>query len=1057
MGAIEVYSAPKGAAGSTFIVAIPQWISCWYGDSIDNNANCTLVVANDSPALAGLAISNVVRLTTDVPAEPVVEYRIRRLDDSIHDPAVTVVGTPLIQDLADIVISSVIGGIRRLDVTGSALTLAQWISTWILPSLAHYGITYISAGTITPTGTYSLNTGYNLTCLGLLEGFLTGTDYRPRLRRNGDSGYFLDIVIPNASATSPVVLVGRNVTALSRSIDGLTESSVIVPQGRVPTNDTYRQTVSEYGMKVTAVGAGTLTVADPDGNQTGPIYFANQESGQWVEKLLVPKNLRDENDGFNGFPSFYGATSNPVEACAVTTQNELWVLGGNGSAGWIDVLDLDTLAYKVRLAIATYRPMTNGGGIVYDVTNGKVFVGVWDGTNSKVLSYVASTRVLGATIAIGAYSVGRGCRASNGRVYFTTATNNGVKRIDPATDTVAATIAGTFNNGDIQPAGSLVVVTSNTTNFMKIDPTTDGLTTLASATDTGVAWNPTNSRAYATSGATIKVFDIAGAMTLSTTISPGLGSLVSVAYCATTGYVYALPIQGGGSAILVLDPATNTYLKSLLGVIGLIASGFLGRFAPEHATEGRLAILDPVYSGTYPKVGRILPFYPANEGLVVRRQIAASTTAGVLTVTGTLSAFAVNDMVQIRDDSAGSWRTELKDPSTYAVYNPRVTPLDRADLSGEHSYARNQWADTSVNQLRVEGWDRKVNNTEFLTPHILWTTPDAGVQATQACTLDSAVVGGQQTAPLAGLPVGYVVQPGDQIVCGGETLYSCTRNVADGAGKIVGGFVLSRNVGWAVGHASGLAATLNRPNPVTLLGLLPNGVSAAVLPNGATSGTASELGLILTIPYVAGRTTAQIQISVLVWRVAFTPSTSIQLVIYNTDGSTLATITPTDATFYVDLALVEYVFTYQATLTGPATVAATVRRTTAGQLAGTYIVRDVRVVLGPDPMAGIAPFKTNYLKGELYHAGMRKVRDLAAPVIDYTVEVLEDDPNAPFLLGVTTTLQDPERSIVAAPKVVAITRYLAADGEGGGLVMPRITLNNKPPELTTTLNAAGSL
>lgn len=1060
MGALEILSDPLCASGVVRYGAVRDWVSCSYADALDNNADCTLVLSGDSPSLGSAAMGNVLRLLTD-DSDGVAEYRIRRLEDALTGPTVTVTATRLIQDLGDIVVSSVVGGLRTYAVAAT-LTPAQWITTYILPSLTRYGTTWVASGTITATAPVTISTS-NITCLGLLELLVADSDYRPRLRRNGDTNYLLDVLNLNTAATRPVALVGRNVQALDRNIDGLQQATVVVPLGRVPTNDTARQMVGEYGAKVTASTATTVTLADPDGNNT-PIYFAGQEVALWLEKQVPYRYMIDSTDGFNGFPNYYTATSNPKDVAYVSSQSELWVLimSNTGVGFYIDVLDATTLAHKARI--------NTGGGLwtsgtwqslVYDVTTDKVYLGLSNNTvgNSNIRSYVASTRLVATTIALGVALVPRkGVRADNGRIYFTTGTT-AIKRVAPATDTIAATLTTGTNTTGICYAASVNLVLAagqSGTSLSKIDPTTDAVTNLAlTINSTDVTWCPSNSRAYVSGTVSIKVVDVAGAMSVTATIT-GITNGGAIRYSALTGYVYCRTTNTNDC--YVIDPATNTVIKTLkLGTAGN------GNWGYEDSTEGVVYACDLQSTGTR-GCGAIIPFYPANEGPVLRRQVTASTTAGVVTITGNGLKFVAGDIVWVRSDSAGTWRSELSDPATTAAYPPRMAILDRADLSGEHNYFRNQFVDTYVNQINADQWDRIVatGGSEFSTPHFVWRDPDANASViSQAC----AVLGNgaaTNVIPLDGFPVGFVVQPGDFLttLTNGSAMI-VNRVVADGAGSLPGGVII--NTLTAGVYAAPMAYVNNDPCTITRAGLtiaqIPSGNTAvAVLTSlrGAAGSGTSDLGCQLALPYIAGRSTAWISMTVAVWRQNFQPSTALQMVVYQ--GTTLlTTVSLSDATVYTDKALVQYTFSYQYTITNPTRLWVYARRPTTGAGQWAAYIFDVRAVLGPDPFTGVTPFRSNYLKGELFHAGQRKVRDLATPVVDYTVQVLEDDPAAPFVLGGTVTLQDPDRAITATPRVVVIRRTLDPDGANTGPVLPEITLSNRPADLTGALVDEGSL
>ena len=248
-------------------------------------------------------------------------------------------------------------------------TPTELIDTYILPRLVEKGYTWIARGTVDPTDSrlWEWNTLNPLELLRLISS-VTSTEYR--LRRNGTSGYLIDLVAAvNSALPSVEVRPGVNLREFRRSRKGANHYTAMEGFGSAG-GDGKPATTARALWRVSAVtaasvagmetwgadvwgadvwGAGTwgaggtsvpasVTLADPSGVGPGPII----EDDQFVEDVgndLPPTYLYRYNQGGIHEITSTTAATQKVEIASIDTYavgDLVELRSGPGAAGYVN-------------------------------------------------------------------------------------------------------------------------------------------------------------------------------------------------------------------------------------------------------------------------------------------------------------------------------------------------------------------------------------------------------------------------------------------------------------------------------------------------------------------------------------------------------------------------------------------------------------------------------------------------------------------------------------------------------------------------------------------------
>lgn len=288
MSTVQIRSDVRSNPLSAVLAPEIEFLTCTYVDAVDHSGLCTLVVAPDVSYLPHLTPNNVIRIVED--ETHALEYRIDQAAQSIGQAAVQVTARPVIHDLNDNPLWQSIGGIPTFTLAASNLSAAEWIDTFILPTLVAAGRTYVTRGTVDSARLMSLSWSTQ-TSMWLLNELITGTAldivYRMVNPNGPTESYAIDLVERGALEPRTRIVVGHNATALQWVVDREEQANVIIPLGATPAGGTEPSNIGQYVARVDAVVGGAITLSDPDGNPA-PVYADDQVTGQYLELLVPP-------------------------------------------------------------------------------------------------------------------------------------------------------------------------------------------------------------------------------------------------------------------------------------------------------------------------------------------------------------------------------------------------------------------------------------------------------------------------------------------------------------------------------------------------------------------------------------------------------------------------------------------------------------------------------------------------------------------------------------------------------------------------------------------------
>ena len=1038
MGELTVRTNTLAASGSTHLYTVPAWKECRYGDAKDRDAKCILRLDMDSPALPYLQASRVLTLLTDEPATPIREYRIPHRADTWESAEAVITAVPLIQDLNRILVTTIIGGLPTQIGAFNQLLLADVIDTYILPSLAAYGVTWIERGTISDTRRRSLAFN-NATCLGLIDQFVEGTEYWVRLvpRYSGGAlvAYQITVTNHNGSATKPRFFVGGNVEALTRQIDGVTQASVIIPQGAVPAGGDRPSDIGEYGVEITAVPNSTqVTVADPEGSGS-PIRFTDQHDGMFLEKICAPRLVWPEDASPALNPSatvsaYLGGLAHAV------TPNTIWVAAGNSANGLFSVAG-EVYVYDINLGVLIDRITVGIGprGLVYDPATNKIIVAC-EG-DDEIWFFDATTRVPTTPLALTAGDTPRwlALASSTGDVYVTCPGNNQIRRVDPGTEAVVSSVAVTLTvPGKILYASGpdrLYVLTN--TALIQINPSSLATSSVANSNGRGIGYDSDDDELWVTGTATtsdIRIFD-ATAFTVTETLAALFGASLAdeMRYDPSTGKM----VMTVGRDVVYMD-ATSRIERSRSNVQGF-GSTFQTLNGP---IDERMFLCTQT-----PAPAMIITLVPATESFSVRRAITASDPATQRETIGSpTTPFAVGDRVFYRKDAAGTLVTTISDPAVVAAMAfPREVPVSAPMLRTEHNYAPNTFLRDTTSAIVAPSWDRTHRSTGNPETERKWSSRDASAWTSFNAQADGAHSAGATTLNLKGMTTGDVLEPGDSIY---DSFHVVSRAVVDGAGKA--SVKITPLAGLPGGYSDGQIITIRRSG-ITNADWYVSG-QGAVLPFDIYYGPCED-SVRLAVPYLPSRTSLWCAVEVAVWRQFFNPTQHMRFEArQNGLVLTSATIQNEDV-LYTDHAVKTYLLAIQLDVTAPLQLHLALMITQQIAVGAAYIKR-IWATLGPE-LVQTPAIEENANGGQLYHLGLAKAVELSNPGISYQVEALDDDPQAPVVEGAYAFLQDPEFGVAATPRIIAVERFLELSRDTAEPRKVIVSLSNRARDLTGML------
>lgn len=1044
-------------AGGAPLKTIPYG-SCLYGEAKDNTDVCTVDIRREDAALLQyLSIRNVLRVRNEL--DRVLEYYISNLQDDIAKPYATVTAKPVEHMLNRAMVIGLNDQGRRSTVIRDPLLATEWISEFAIPSLAAYGQGWWTAGTCDIDAAFSLSF-VDQSVLYLVRQLLDGqTDVVLRARRNGEIGYFLDLVDISVALTS-LAVVGRNVTALSREIDDQTQATVLVPQGQTFSGNDEPERIWLVPWRVASISGLAMTLEDPSGQGTTilgsdgqPFISTNHPhipGMDWRLGCIAPGIY------WNG-PTSYSTYRNLRRMVRLPGTQTMWAAFVNT----IDSINLETRVQGTAQTTSLSQPVD----LYYDATAGILWV--TDTGNATVIPYTLSGPTAGTPISVGTAPL-RSLWISDGglnRLLIGHGGSNAIKQINTSTLAVSAT-----STTMTTPAHMTMV--SKTQVYVASDSTDDVYRYNASANTVGVA--------------------------IATGITPGQQNAASVgyasiAYCAAQQQVWACqhraPYTPPLTAITIIDVTTDTIVGYIptTGVHGQIVDctvvnglfygvtddGLFVCYNP--ATQGR------VFMRRHAAVGQTMPaestgnnaadwtlqsltylpdldcfalggggcglvFMDAQTGgaMIARALTAANAAAPSVTLANSVFPLMPNDEVAFcRDD--GLPMEEIPNEDAIAAYDPIQRPVLDAQLRGGTNRVQNGdmvWFDSSRKSARFLNlklptttceakWDGYTDNSVRSFP--------ATVDGTQA------TVGSPTYAPqgytFRSVGAGRVFLPGD-FLQGSTDFMVMAKATADGTGHVTVYAVASNTAG----VTDGAAMVVNRPDAETLLDPDLGSPTWVALPQMADSfvGARSSLFADCLLPFIPGETTNLyygieayhfgLNITSSDWRARIQGVDRQRQLLDTLPSPTAASGLITIEPIFVQSSLglpddfagghVQFALEYVPGLAGPHL--------------GCLYIKKLWIQVGNADRG--APDLTAW---PLWGLGQGAGVLLGNPRANYVVAPLEDNPGNPFTLGGNVQLQDAEQGILQIEDTISITRALP--NVKGEVQAPQIVLAYRDP------------
>jgi hypothetical protein len=246
-----------------------------FSEALDNTDGITLSVLNDDRVT--IALRQVLRVTDA--NGTVREYRVQSRGNNLSDARRSIKGLNVLADLATLGLVRTVSGSTTYAVGGIG-TASSLISTYVLANLAADGATWLGLGTIESTVFFTLTApASGWTRLEWLRAIANATGTELRLRRNGASGYLVDLLasVGSTAATVPLAF-GKQLLDVQDDDDDGDLATAVTVLGATASGATTPYGIGENAWTIgTISGAGPYWVplADPAGG-AAPIAFASQ-------------------------------------------------------------------------------------------------------------------------------------------------------------------------------------------------------------------------------------------------------------------------------------------------------------------------------------------------------------------------------------------------------------------------------------------------------------------------------------------------------------------------------------------------------------------------------------------------------------------------------------------------------------------------------------------------------------------------------------------------------------------------------------------------------------
>jgi hypothetical protein len=281
-----------GCDSGQLLAVVPDALNLVWIDSKDGLSSLTGQIPVDSPASPSLGTSRILRITWQ--DETYTEWVLQDLTPSLTASGALMrafTAVPIDTLLNQVLLRQVYAdGTVATDFELVGLTPAVWIDTIVLTSAAADGLSWLARGVIEATlaldFTFAAESARSF--LGRLASgaSLLSTTYEFRLRQNGTTGYYIDLIAGIGRGATPLDLRNRrNLVALTRKSSRTGQVTRCSAQGTAI--DGIHPTIARARWKANVIDTTHFTASDPLGGD-GPIGFDNQfvlPQPRYVRKL----------------------------------------------------------------------------------------------------------------------------------------------------------------------------------------------------------------------------------------------------------------------------------------------------------------------------------------------------------------------------------------------------------------------------------------------------------------------------------------------------------------------------------------------------------------------------------------------------------------------------------------------------------------------------------------------------------------------------------------------------------------------------------------------------
>lgn len=282
----EVWTDFQCASGTrTAVLPLDQVTRLVTTERITREDDATLELSKDASAYTALSVGAVVRLLYDDASFE--EWRIREMvDTSTAARTVTLILQSPLYDLnvRDAPITSTTSNVTTLEVTYTNQTPTQ-----VVTAIMAFAPSWFDVGTITPTTlvNVTVSSAYPLRALRQVVDALRalGIDVELDYRRNGTTGYYLDLVTSiGSSATTVDVRTGKNLLATVRNRRLPEQASTVIARGATGVRrSTVPATMALGFWKVASVSGSDVELRGAEGCPD-PIQYDDQYNSAYLQK-----------------------------------------------------------------------------------------------------------------------------------------------------------------------------------------------------------------------------------------------------------------------------------------------------------------------------------------------------------------------------------------------------------------------------------------------------------------------------------------------------------------------------------------------------------------------------------------------------------------------------------------------------------------------------------------------------------------------------------------------------------------------------------------------------